>query len=201
MRNRGINQVSSDVYGLTFDELTLVHFLIDNATAADNDIIAAATATSATEVTTFEILTNPDVPRNLTATVATETANDVKAVAVTVVGTNYNDEVITETLPAFTDNTPGTVVGVKAFKTVTSASVPAMDGASPTVSIGVGTKFGLPFKLDSKLQITNVAFNGAITSNAPTIVVDDDELEKNTIAPHGSDSLNGAKDYEMYIIV
>jgi len=53
------------------------------------------------------------------------TAGDIKAVQVTITGTNYNNEVITEDLPAFTENTAGTVTGSKAFKTVTEVVIPA----------------------------------------------------------------------------
>lgn len=203
IRKRGANLIATDVYGLTLDEMSIGRFVIAGAaaTAAVANGLAVATAMSATEVTSLPITAQPNVPRIVTAVTAASTAGHIKAVSVTVYGTNYDNQPISEELPAFTEDTPGAVTGTKAFKTVTSATVPAMDGTSATVALGYGRGFGLPYTLDSVLQIRNVAFNGALTSNAPTITIDDNEIEKNVITPHASDVLNGAKAYEMDIVV
>lgn len=124
-------------------------------------------------------ITNPDVPRNVTAT-AGGTATDIKAVSVTVVGTNIEGDVITEVLPAFTVDTAGTVVGSKAFKTITSISYPAHDGTGCTVSIGLGSKLGLPFRLSYNL-ILRALLNGAVEATAPTVAVNQSFIESNTV--------------------
>src|SRR5262249_33429466 len=77
-----------------------------------------------------------DRPRRMTATVAAGTANDIKNIQVTVAGTDILGNSISEALPAFTDNTAGTVVGLKVFATVTSITIPAHDGTSATTSVG-----------------------------------------------------------------
>lgn len=123
-------------------------------------------------------ITSPDVPRNLTAT-AGGTAGDIAAVQVTVTGTNYLGETITETLPVFTVNTAGTVTGSKAFATVTSYSVPAMDGTGATVAIGTGAKLGLPVKL-SRNTIVAAFLDGAREATAPTVAVSSSAVESNT---------------------
>lgn len=148
---------------------------------------AAVLASGGPQVITTGI-TNPDVPRNVTAT-AGGTSGDVKAVQVTVTGTNINDEVITETLPAFTVDTTGTVTGSKAFKTITSYSVPAMDGTGATVAIGTGAKLGLPVKR-SRDTVLRATFNGVRESTHPTVVFDSDEVEKNMVTL--SSSLDGS---------
>lgn len=123
-------------------------------------------------------LTNPDVPRNVTATTA-GTAGDIKAVQVTVTGTNILGETISETLPVFTVDTATTVVGSKAFATVTSYSVPAMDGTGATVAIGTGAKVGLPVKL-SRNTVIAAFLNGVREATAPTVVVSSSAVESNT---------------------
>jgi hypothetical protein len=132
-------------------------------------------------------ITNPDVPRNVTATSA-GTAGDIKAVQVTVTGTNIRGEVITETLPVFTVDSATTVVGSKAFATVTSYSVPAMDGTGATVAIGTGAKLGLPHAL-SRNTVLRAFLNGTLEGTAPTVVVSSSAVESNLVTLNST--LNG----------
>jgi len=125
-------------------------------------------------------ITNPAVPRNVTAT-TDGTAGDIKAVQVIVEGTNFNDEVISETLPAFTVNTKTTVTGNKAFKTITKITVPPHDGTGATTSIGFGAKLGLPFKLAHN-TVVNAFVDNAIEAVAPTVTVSTTDIESNTIS-------------------
>jgi len=67
--------------------------------ASTTGIHAAVTDNGAEQVVTTGI-TNPSVPRNVTAT-SGGTAGDIKAIQVIVAGTNYADEAITETLPVW----------------------------------------------------------------------------------------------------
>lgn len=124
-------------------------------------------------------ITSPAVPRNVTAT-SGGTAGDIKAVQVTVTGTNVDDVVITETLPVFTVDSATTVVGSKAFKTVTSYSVPAMDGTGATVAIGTGAKLGLPVCL-SRDSVDDVYFNGVREATRPTVVFSSTAVESNMV--------------------
>lgn len=124
-------------------------------------------------------ITSPAVCRNLTAT-SGGTAGDIAAVQVTVTGTDIEDNVITETLPVFTVNTATTVVGSKAFKTVTSYSVPAMDGTGATVAIGTGAKLGLPVCL-SRDSVDDVYFNGVRETTRPTVAFSSTVVASNTI--------------------
>jgi len=141
----------TDVKSLMCTRGFIANFQISaaKATAASANGIHLANATSAALTTITTAITSPLTPRNITATAA-GTAADIKAVQVIITGTNFNDEIITETLPAFTVDTAGIVSGAKAFKTVTKIEIPAMDGAGATVAIGQGSILGLPYILDHK---------------------------------------------------
>lgn len=144
--------------------------------ASTTGVHAAITDTGALQTITTGI-TNPAVPRNLTVT-AGGTAGDIKAISVTITGTNMNDEVISEAIGPFTVDTAGTITGSKIFKTVTSISLPAHDNTGATTAVGFGNKFGLPAKLTAN-TVLSAALAGNKETTAPTVTFDDDELEKN----------------------
>lgn len=174
-------ELQSDVEGVTVDKSFIAHFQVAkvDATVADtNGIHAAVTDTGAQQVITTGI-TQPSVPRNITAT-AGGTAADIKAIQVIVAGTNFNDEAITETLGAFTENTAGSVAGNKAFKTVTSITIPAHDGTGATTEIGYGEKLGLPYLL-SHNTVLAAYLNNAKEGTAPTVAVSSTAIESNTV--------------------
>ncbi len=192
-------KIQTDVNGVSLDRAFLARFQVAavDAVAADADGVHASINASAAEVTevTTEI-TNPAVPRNITATVG-GTAGSIKAVQVTITGTNFADEEITEDLPAFTADTAGIVTGSKAFKTVTGISIPAMDGAGVTVTIGWGDKLGLPYLL-SHNTVLFAFLNNVKEGTAPTVAVSATEVESNTI------DLNSALDghvVDAYLLV
>lgn len=191
--------IQTDVPGVQADRAFLAHFQVAAAlaTVASTTGIHAAIACSAAEVTEVTTaITNPSVPRNVTAT-AGGTVGSIKAVQVTITGTNYADEVITEDLPAFTVDTAGTVTGNEAFKTITSISIPAMDGAGATVAIGFGEKLGLPYKLAHNTILTAYHDN-VLEGTAPTVTTNATAIESNTIDLNTA--LNG-KVVDAYLLV
>lgn len=107
-------------------------------------VLPAVTDTGAQQVITTGILPL-DRPRRITAT-AGGTAGDIKAITVTIGGTDPAGVAITEVLPAFTVNTPGTVTGDKVFATVNSITIPAHDGTGATTSVGAA---GVPAAADT----------------------------------------------------
>lgn len=157
------------------------------ALGATTAIHAAVTDTGTQQVITTGI-TQPDVPRNVTAT-AGGTSADVAAVQPIVEGTDINDQVITETLPAFTVNTTGTVTGSKAFKTITKITLPAHDGTGATTAIGTGSKLGLNTRL-SRDSTVRAFFNGVKEATAPTITFDATNISGNTATLNSA--LNGS---------
>jgi hypothetical protein len=148
------------------------------AVADVDGILEAVTDTGSPQVITTG-LNSPEVPRNITAT-AGGTAGDIKAIQVIVAGTNEEDVAITETLPAFTVNTPGTVSGAKAFKTITSVTIPAHDGTGATTSIGFGDVLGIGRRL-ARNTVAAAYLDNVIEGTAPTVVFSATDIESNTI--------------------
>ena len=109
--------------------------------ATDDDRIVES---EAMDNKTYTIAAQPDVPRNLTIerTVVGDPDTPGK---ITIVGTNYNDEVISE---EFIPGDNGvSVPGVKAFKTVTSVTGSEWEIGgtdADTIIIGVGNDLGVP---------------------------------------------------------
>jgi len=174
-------ELQTDVTGLQNDRGFISHLSLsatEAVAASTTGVHAAVTDNGAQQVITADI-TNPPFTRCITAT-AGGTAGDIKAIQVTVVGTNINDEVITEILPVFTVDTAGTVVGLKAFKTVTSITIPAHDGTGATTAIGFGDKIGLPDLLPGD-TVNMVLFGGTREATAATVTASTTALESNTV--------------------
>lgn len=146
------------------------------AVASTTGVHAAVTDNGAQQVVTTGF-TNPPVPRNVTAT-AGGTAGDIKAIQVIIAGTDMAGNAITETLPAFTVDTAGTVTGAKIFKTVSSATIPAHDGTGATTAVGFGNKFGIPDKLTHN-TVVNAYLANTKEGTLPTVTTSASALESN----------------------
>jgi len=157
----------------------VVAYSATEAVAADADALLNDGACSGTAATTLTPTGTLPCARNIVIT-AGGTADDIKAVQAVVHGTNIAGETISETMPAFTVNTAGAVTGSKAFATVTSVVVPAMDGAGVTVDVGFGVKLGLPYKL-ARNTCHFAFFANAKESTAPTVAVSASAIESNTM--------------------
>ena len=154
--------------------------------------VLAATASTGSDLEITAGLTDPPTARNVTASSA-GTSNDIKAVQVVVIGTNQNGAVITETLPVFTVNTATTVVGSKAFATVTQVDIPTHDGNGATTSVGLGAKLGLGVTLGRDTIIA--AFqDGVFETTRPTVAFSSTAVESNTV------DLNTAMDGDAVLI-
>lgn len=157
------------------------------ALGTNTAVHAAITDNGSQQVVTTGI-TNPSPCRNVTAT-SGGTAGDIGAIQVTIAGTNIWGEPITEVLPVFTADTATTVVGSKAFATVTSITVPAHDGTGATTAIGTAVtadlKLGLPVTLPRKtfvnLFVDNVVDTIA-SSNVSSTAVESNWVEPTTAA-------------------
>jgi hypothetical protein len=175
---RYIGSLKTDVYGISADQAYMARLTLSaaQAVAADPDGLLDGTAlgVAATTVTTF--LNPMPYARNITIVASAAQAGNA-----VVTGTNLADQVITETI-TFDGTTP--VLGAKAFKTVTKIVLPIKAGTE-NVDIGWGDKLGLPFML-AKRPLLWATDDGVIETTAPTVVVDDDELEKNTIDLHSA---------------
>ena len=141
--------------------------------AVSNTAVLASTPLTAQAQTIATGITNPDVPRNviIVGAIAGSTGN------VTVTGTDFAGNTITETI-ALSGTT--VVAGAKAFATVTEIGLPVSAGAGDGVSVGVGSKLGLPFTL-SKNTLRMAFNNGALETTAPTVTVDAVNICNNTV--------------------
>lgn len=168
--------------------------IFDGIAAEDGTAEPAGKTVTATPADD-EFIAQPPCARNVTVTVAATTAGDVKAAAIVVTGTNLAGETITESFTPTAD-TPATLVGAKAFKTIASVAVPAQDGASVTVDVGFGQLIGLPYKLAKKRVL--LTLNDGVVDTAPTLTISESALESNTVDFNGS--LDGSV-MDMSIIV
>lgn len=163
--------------------------------AGTADVLAAFTDVGVNAVFKTATIHQPDVPRNITATAA-GTAGDVKAISPIVRGLNENGGAISETLPAFTVNTTGDVVGVKSFASISTIDLPVHDGNGATTSFGTGAKLGLG-RHAPRNTVLAAYLADVREATAPTVVADNDEVEKNTFALNSA--LN-ASDVTIYYI-
>jgi hypothetical protein len=145
------------------------HPAVGSTTAVHAAINSAAVVTTG--------ITNPDFPRVLTVVGAG--SGHSAAGTVTINGTDIRDNVIADTL---TLNGNTTVVGVKAFKTVTSLDFTAVTGndANNTVAVGTGAPLGLDRLMDADEYI-NGSVDGVYESTRATITVDATDISKNTV--------------------
>ncbi|MCP3937838.1 MAG: hypothetical protein GY708_21020 [Actinomycetia bacterium] len=157
------------------------HFQASPAAPSATAVHAAVTD-DGTEQTITTAITDPDVARVISAT-AGGTAGDIKAIQVTVNGTDTAGATITEDLPAFTVNTAGIVTGSKAFASVSSVVIPAHDGTGATTAVGTGAALGLAHRLPANSVLPGMSvFDGTRESTDPTVSVSATVLASNTVA-------------------
>jgi len=202
-------KIATDVPGLFVDRGHIAHLHWDAPLAADTDgIHAAVDGTNHTGVNAITTgITQPDYPRCVTAT-AGGTAGSIKAIAVTITGTDIMDNAIVETLSAFTTDTAETVESSSAFKTITKIEIPAHDAASGTTSIGFSTSLGINYKLSSDTSmfctIKGVQFQNSrnATTNYLYCSYDSIDISKNYVGLRCENmSYDGEAPFDTYIAV
>ncbi|HRV03082.1 MAG TPA: hypothetical protein P5539_15410 [Mesotoga sp.] len=180
------------VEGLTVDRAYIAHYIIPAAKAtaagAANVLAATALTTAAQDITTG--ITQPKTPRvlSITGSAATAVGN------VVITGTDAAGAALSETIVS---TGAATVVGTKAFATVTKITLPLL--ASPdgeTISVGLAGAFGIPYKLpyDTILKISNGGTATTVASSSFSATV----LASNYIVPTAG--LNGTQ-VDVYLIV
>lgn len=179
--------------GVDIDMAHLAHLQVAAADAvaasADGVLEATALTDEAQDITAG--LTSPAVPRNLSVTGnASGITGDV-----VVTGTNWLGEEITETIAL---NGASTVLGNKAFRTVTEVSLPVeTHEGTDTVSVGWGDKLGLPYLLAHNTVLA-AYLNNVKEGTAPTVAVSATAIESNTVDLNSA--LNGSV-VDVYLIV
>ena len=192
----GDARIQSDA-GASDSQSFIVHYQESPALGAVASVLAAVTDTGV-EQTISTGFTQPSPARVISAT-AGGTAGDIGAIQVTINGTDASGAVITEDLPAFTVDTPGTVTGSKAFATVTLVVIPAHDGTGATTSIGDGAALGLAFELPLNTVFPGISvFNGTREGTDPTVTVSSTVLSSNTITFNSA--LDGSQVDAWYLV-
>jgi hypothetical protein len=168
--------VTSDAPGIGVSRSFIAHFQVAaaNAIAASATAVHAAVTLTAAAQTIITAITSPAAPRNVTIT------GNAAGIAgnIVITGTNYAGEAISE---AITLSGTSTVAGSKAFNAITEIDLPAQTNTSgDTVSVGLGSALGLPYKLAHNAVLAAYLDNTK-ESTAPTVAVSASALESNTI--------------------
>jgi len=129
------------------------------AAAATDTIVADVTIANGAQI----VQAQPDVPRNLTATVTDGNAS-ISAGTVTIVGTDPQGRAVTEllTLPTLT------LTGTKIFAKVTTVTVAGLVGnaGGDNLKVGCGNVIGLMNDIANSSAIKVVYFNKAVVTPA-----------------------------------
>jgi len=163
---------------------------------ADDDLIVTSTNM---KVGSYTVAAQPEVPRNITVTATAGATADTLG-TVTITGTNYDDEVISEVI---TPVAGSAVAGTKAFKSVTTVvgagwAIDAVEGTNDTIKVGTGNELGLPLSLNSATEIMLGILGTTITATNPT-VSNPASLEGTTI-DMSSGTYNGTKEALVFIV-
>lgn len=163
---------------------------------ADDDLIVTTTNM---KVGTYTIAAQPDVPRNITVSVTAVGTADTMG-TIDFVGTNIDDEAITETITPIAGST---VAGVKAFKSVTSATgvgwvIDGVEGTEDTITIGTGNEIGMPLVLDAATEMVFGILDTTITAHNPT-VGNPATIEETTI-DMSAGTYNGSKVALIFVV-
>jgi hypothetical protein len=181
-------------------ELKLVKVNLGSPLVADTNYFAAAqtpTATGAlTMTTTTSVLTGAgSAPYGRNITIDGSAANTA---VLTVSGTDWQGNTMSE---AITFNGTTVVNGVKAFGTVTGASISATN--TGTVVVGYGDVLGLPFYVDGVDDWVTELEDG-VTATAGTFVAGVDTLATTTTGDvrgtyDPNSATDGAKNFVLYL--
>jgi hypothetical protein len=157
---------------------------------------AAATTVAPRTATLLALAANISPPRNITVTTAGGTPADAPATTV-ITGTDINGDALTETLNV--SQTAATVVGAKAFASVTSIVEAAADGTDATLSYGIGALIGLGKKVAVRGGLPAVVKEiaaGSLNPTAGTFALPSVGVPNGTYSPNSA--ADGARDYCLY---
>lgn len=172
----------------TLTSLSAMEYATTPAIGTATYVHAAIALTASTQTITTSI-TNPDFPRIVTikGNASGITGN------VVITGTNYVGAAISDTIAL---NGATEVLGVKAFKTVTSIALPVeVHAGTDTVSIGVGNKIGFPIAIPNASVVIAKTFDGSADSSTITAAA---TVEGSLAAVAGT--FNGTKIYKLVFL-
>jgi len=135
------------------------------------------------------------VALNVTCTVTQNTEDDTEG-TLDIVGTDIDDQVLTETLTPLIGST---IQGTRAFKTVTSVTGVGWvtGGNDDTITVGFGELIGLP-DLCVNNTVLFAVFNAVREATAPTVTFSTTVLALNTVDLNSA--LNGSAVQIYYLV-
>lgn len=175
----------------------LEHYVWSGPAAASATGIAASKVIASTGGATLITsgLADIAVARNVTLTPTGTTANVAAGTAV-VTGKSINGAAISENF-SITSAQSSATTGSKAFKSVTSVSFPQASGSGVTLSIGIGSKLGIPHCMDRAGEYVFSEFNSVYDTTRGTMAVSSAAAESNTFT--SNTSLNGSRVDLFYV--
>ena len=174
---------------------------LQRAAAAGTTQLLAATPIGNTSANTLPITPNPDIPRNIVVTIG-GTAASVPAGNVVLNGRNAEGAVISESL-TLTAGSTQTLTGNKAFKIITSVTIPQATGTGATVSLGYGNKLGIGLRnipgMPVQVLVKQAGANGTETTEpAGSSALSATVLENNTVTT--TTAQDGIKAFRVYVL-
>ena len=153
-------------------------FAAGSPVVADVDRIVTTTDMKVGAYTIANASAAGGIALNVTVTVTQDIEDDTEG-TLDIVGTDIDDQVLTETLTPLIGST---VAGTKAFKTVTSVTGVGWvtGGTADNITVGFGELIGLPDKLENN-TVLFALFNAVREGTAPTVTFSSTVLSLNTV--------------------
>jgi len=200
---RFYGKLPTNAQGVSVAELKAAYLDFGKPAAADADgiLAAAAAATTAVELDENDWVEafdgELDVPRQV-AVVASEGATSIEENdTVTIYGTNYAGEAISEVLTFEADQSAAEVTA-QAFKTVTKVII-GKSAVGVKFNVGWTDVLGLPFKLAATEKMALEYGAGALQTTPGTFTVDAEVLGKNTYDPNTT--LNASNTVQLILFI
>ncbi len=200
---RFYGKLPTNAQGVSVAELKAAYLDFGKPAAADADGILAAAVAAATAVeldeddwvTAFD--GELDVPRQVAVIASNGAASIEKDDTVTIYGTNYAGEPISEVL-TFEAEQATAEVTAQAFKTVIKVII-GESAVGVKFNVGWTDVLGLPFKLAATEKMALEYGAGALQTTPGTFTVDASVLGKNTYDPNTS--LNGTNTVQLILFL
>lgn len=165
-------------------------FVIQNALAYNTTRSSTLAGNNGSNA--FTGLVNPDIPRSLDVTFAAGWNGG----NVTIIGTDQFDAAVTEVIVAVANTT---VLGIKTFKTITSASKGTVGASAAVAQIVLGARLGIPARIVSTQGLLVLENNAGSHPNQFGSTVGFVDTTYNNVRP--GDSPDGAFLYSIVVQV
>lgn len=172
------------------------HFIAAHPVVAQDNYVSGNRLLNNGSTVTYSAFTGqPDYPRNLVLSTSS-TSSALGAGTAVITGLNIYGKSISENF-SVSSGTGNTITGNKAFKSISSITLPAATG-SAVFRIGVGSKLGVHRCMDDVGDYVFSKFNGAYETTRGTMAVSSSAIESNTFIPNGT--MDGAKAVEAFFL-